>query len=593
MTVGKEELCALLKASNDFKDLPNEVIEELASYFQTETVKGGSQFITEGKGSDTLFLLVSGRLRVSRTLPSGERLMYNEVLPGDCVGETGMILRQPRTADITATRESVVAVLNYQDYEDVLIKYPVELSRAFSHAIYRHLRHERQIDKRGRAQSFYLLPIHSSIKIDKITEQLFAALSTHGKCEVIDEHKVANMQDFGRGLDQKESENDFLLFKGKPDFNSIETTNFEHADQLIIVADSEKSPALTFIEENLKELPNFELMRRHLLLLHPEDVKFCSDRHIWNEHRKCERVYPAKYDQATDYERLARFLLEKAIGLVLGGGGARGFAHLGILRAFEEAKIPIDIIGGNSMGALIGASYVAGIPLESIHKEILKHSKSGMKLTLPVVSILSNRNLAGAFQDALGETNIENLWVPFFAAACNLTDADTYVLDSGPLWKAVLASNSPAGLFPPVVNDGMLLVDGAVLENVPVRAMRQRLSTPLERRRGNGLVVAIDVDVKERFSVDQQTKDLSAWGKLKSHFSRTTDTLPGIVDILMQVAHIGGLSQRQQTKRGADIYLEPPLAEFKIMDYKKAEKIIEVGYQYANQQISELQAQVN
>ncbi|MUH72498.1 patatin-like phospholipase family protein [Psychrosphaera haliotis] len=288
---------------------------------------------------------------------------------------------------------------------------------------------------------------------------------------------------------------------------------------------------------------------------------------------------------------MSRFLLEKAVGLVLGGGGARGFAHLGVIKAFEEAGIPIDIIGGNSMGALIGASYVAGVPREQIHLEILKHAKGGMKLTFPVVSIMSNRNLSGAFQEALGDINIENLWTPFFAAACNLTDAETAVLDHGPLWKAVLASNSPAGLFPPVISEGNLLVDGAILENVPVKAMRQRLSTPLERRRGNGLVIAIDVDVRGRFSVDTETLELNTWKKVKSHFSRKQDTLPGIVDILMQVAHIGGLSQRQQTKRGADIYLEPPLSEYKIMDYKKAEQIIEVGYQFTLEHIAELKEQ--
>lgn len=592
MAVTTEELCALLKASNDFKDLADEIISELAACLKLQTIPGGQKFISEGAHSDSLFLLVSGRLRVSRTLPSGERLMYNEVLPGDCVGETGMILRQPRTADISATRESVVAVLNYQDYENAVKKYPIELSRAFSHAIYRHLRHERQIDKRGRAHSFYVLPIHDSIDARRFCDQLKKALEIYGSCEVLDEHTFESNGDYGRELDKKESSNDFLIFRGNRQFNKVEEANFEHADQLIIVADSEVGAGISKVEQQLKALPNFALMRRHLAVVHPEDETRCQDRAIWNQYRDCERVYPVKYHQAKDFERLSRFLLEKAVGVVLGGGGARGFAHLGVLRAFEEANIPIDIIGGNSMGALIGASYLAGIPLESIHKEILKHSKSGMKLTVPVVSLLSNQNLASAFRDALGETNIENLWTPFFAAACNLTDADTYVLDSGPLWKAVLASNSPAGLFPPVVNDGMLLVDGAVLENVPVRAMRQRLSTPLERRRGNGLVVAIDVDVKERFSVDADTKELTAWGKLKSHFS-PTNTLPGIVDILMQVAHIGGLSQRAFTKRGADIYLEPPLSDFKIMDYKKAEQIIAVGYDYATKQISDLQAQVN
>lgn len=591
MTVSTSELFELLKASNDFSELSAEVLLELAKSLRLETVPGGTKFIKEGSDADSLFLLVSGRLRVSRTVHDGNKLMYNEVLPGDCIGETSMILRQARTADISATRESVVAILDYPQYEELVKQFPVELNRAFSNAIYRHLRHERQVDKRRRAQSFYILPIHDSIDVNAFSDSLYIALSEYGKCQVLDGHYFEDVESHGRELDQIESINDYIVFKGAPTFDDKQKANFEHADQLVLVADGSLSTELSLIENSLLEHPNFLLMRRHLALVFPDKTTFSADRLLWNKERDAERVYPVKYSQLGDFQRLSRFLLEKAVGLVLGGGGARGFAHLGVIKAFEEAGIPIDIIGGNSMGALIGASYVAGVPREQIHLEILKHAKGGMKLTFPVVSIMSNRNLSGAFQEALGDINIENLWTPFFAAACNLTDAETAVLDHGPLWKAVLASNSPAGLFPPVISEGNLLVDGAILENVPVKAMRQRLSTPLERRRGNGLVIAIDVDVRGRFSVDTETLELNTWKKVKSHFSRKQDTLPGIVDILMQVAHIGGLSQRQQTKRGADIYLEPPLSEYKIMDYKKAEQIIEVGYQFTLEHIAELKEQ--
>jgi NTE family protein/lysophospholipid hydrolase len=118
--------------------------------------------------------------------------------------------------------------------------------------------------------------------------------------------------------------------------------------------------------------------------------------------------------------------------------------------------------------------------------------------------------------------------------------------------------------------------------------MRQRLSTPNERRRGHGAVVAIDVDLKEPFSVHKKVTDLSAWNKLKATLNSKHQSIPGIVDILMQVAHVGGLAQRQRTKFSADIYFEPPLTNFNMMDYKKAEQIIDVGYQYTLEQIKDL-----
>lgn len=596
MNVTTDYLVELLKASTDFNDLTPEAMNALASSLKVITVAGGEEVIKEGADSDSMFILVSGRLRVSRTDKKGQRLLYNEVLPGDCVGETGMILKQPRTADITSMRESQLAVLTEAEYGKLIGQHPIELNRAFSQAIYRHLRHDRRVSERRRAQSFFLIPIHPSVDMRTFTENMKRSFLKHGSTEVVETRQIVGGRstagDVILDLDRLEAEYDYILYKGDLSLGQKLEDAFQHADQVVFVADGQQAVTLSDFEQDLRSRFDISIIRSHLALVYPDDTSHCGDRLAWNEERKTERVYPIKLTVDDDFSRLTRFLLGKAVGVVLGGGGARGFAHLGVLRAFEEAGIPVDIIGGNSMGALIGACYVAGMPRESIHKEILRYSKGGMKLTLPLVAIMSNKNLMGAFKEALGPVNIQNLWTPYFSAACNLTTAETLVLEDGPLWQAVLASNSPAGLFPPVVVDGQLLVDGAILENVPVQAMRQRLSTPLERRRGNGAVIAIDVDVKESFAVNKDVTALSTWNKLRSHFEKGQEKLPGIVDILMQVGHIGGLAQRQQTKYAADIYFEPPLSEFSIMDYKRAEEIIEVGYQYAQEQINHIKSNI-
>ena len=585
-----EYLVELLQASTDFSELDTDILTDLASALEVIHVKGGEIVITEGDDSDSMFILVSGRLRVSRTVKDGQRLLYNEVLPGDCVGETGMILKQSRTADITAMRDSALAVLSVAQYEELITKHPLQLNRAFSHAIYRHLRHDRRVTERRRAQSFFLIPLHESVDIQGFAQAFKASLCEHGGTNIIETEAISFEQqdDNYIDLDVAEANFDYLIFQGQLGTYDKIVETLQHADQVVFVADGLKETKITALEQKLQQDVDLELIRRHLALIYPESAQHCGDRLAWQTHRGVERVYPIKLNDNKDFARLSRFLLGKAVGVVLGGGGARGFAHIGILRAFEESGIPVDIIGGNSMGALIGACVVAGMPRETIHHEILKYSKGGMKLTLPLVALMSNQNLKGAFVEALGDVNIQNLWTPYFAAACNLTTADTTVLGDGPLWQAVLASNSPAGLFPPVVVDGQLLVDGAILENVPVQAMRQRLSTPLERRRGHGAVIAIDVDVKESFEVNKEVTSLSTWKKLRSHFEKNKQTLPGIVDILMQVAHIGGLAQRQKTKFAADIYFEPPLGDFGMMDYKRAEEIIEVGYKYAMEHINQI-----
>ena len=167
---------------------------------------------------------------------------------------------------------------------------------------------------------------------------------------------------------------------------------------------------------------------------------------------------------------------------------------------------------------------------------------------------------------------------PFFAVSCNLSRACIKVLDKGPLWQAVLASNSPAGILPPVISDGDLLVDAALLDNVPVKAMRQKL--------GFGTLIAVDVDVAEELTVDPSIEELTGWQVLRQRLFHPNETrLPGIVDLLNRSGHLGGLAHREASTKMADHYLQPPTAKFSLMGYSKGKKIVDTGYQYTMAQI--------
>ena len=329
------------------------------------------------------------------------------------------------------------------------------------------------------------------------------------------------------------------------------------------------------------------MKRKHLVLLHPGSSPVPQGVAQWRGLREFERIYPLRYQHAGDFARLARFLTGTAVGLVLGGGGARGFAHVGVLRALQEAGIPVDLIGGNSMGALIGAQYASGVPLETILTQTRQFAEGGERLTLPLISLVSGRRVERDLKRMFGDTMIDDLWLPFFSATCNLTKGASTVKDSGLLWRAVLASNSPVGLFPPVPENGDLLVDNAILDNVPVDAMRVRLGTPLEKRQGNGVVIAVDVYVPETLSVDPQLTRLTLLNTLKNYFSSAEKPSPGIASILYCAGHIGGANQRKQTMAQSDHYLVPPVSEFSLMGYRRANVIAEVGYHYAVDKIKQ------
>ena len=573
---------AVLRASLVFGALDPDLLSDLADSLEIETVEGGNTILSEGDTAESMLIVVSGRLRVSRKNPDGTLRLYNEVSPGETVGEAGMILQQRRFADVTALRDSTIAVLHRLPFEQLLMRHPVALNKVFAQAVYHQLRHTPQRTEHGHAHAFVIVPLHPSPLNTEFAHSLTQALARSGKAQLVN---AATSENFP--FDDLDTAFDFLIYQTDGQDSEWTRRAFRQADQIIYVASDGDDAGVCNVEMKLAAEPGFSMKRQHLALLHPANTVLPGDLASWRTEREVERVYPLRAGHDNDFARLARFLTGQAVGVVLGGGGARGFAHLGILRALEQSNIPVDIIGGNSMGALIGAQYAKGLGLEEIRDQTMAFALGGERPTLPVISLLSGRRLERDLRKMFGEQDIEQLWNPYFAAACNLSRACTTVQESGPLWHAVLASNSPAGLLPPVLRGGDLLVDGAILDNVPVGAMRSRLSTPFELRRGNGTIIAIDVDVRDDMSVDPTMARLSVRKTIKGYFSASSEACPGIGDILYRAGHIGGLHQRSRTMAMADHYLAPPVAGFPLMAYRRAAEIAEVGYRYAMEEIGQ------
>ena len=589
-----ERVLEVLRASGVFGGLGEHVLQDLGRLLELQFVPGGRIVYREGDPATTMFFLISGRLRVSRRDRSGALQLYNEIRPGESVGEAGLILQQPRAADITALRDSTLAMLSRVDFETVFALHPLALNRVFSQAIFNHLRHASQVVERRHAQIFVVCPMEPGAYSREVASGLTKAFGQIGRAyhvapemeSTLDPNATAGWQGRDR-YDELEEQFDFLVYEADGNSTAWTRRAFRQADQVIFVADAAGSPKVGEMEHRLSDEPGFAMKRKHLVLLHPAQAPDPRELSHWRDGREFERVYPVRQKDAGDYARLARFLNGTAVGVVLGGGGARGFAHLGVLRALEQSGRVIDLIGGNSMGALIGAQYACGASLDEIRERTMRFARGGERPTIPVISIVSGRRVERDLRKMFGERSVDALWRPFFAAACNLSRACTTVQDSGPLWRAVLASNSPVGIFPPVLHNGDLLVDGAILENVPVGAMRLRLGTPLEKRRGNGTIIAIDVDVQDYMGVDPALVRLSPWSTVKGYFRRGVSASPGIADILYRAGHIGGLNQRARTIAQSDHYLEPPVAAFPLMAYRRGAEIAEVGYRYAMKEIEQ------
>ena len=592
---GTEQVRKVLQTSPVFGRLEPEALAALQAQLRLQTFEAGDLVLREGADADSLLIVVSGRLRVSRQGQDGELQLFNELGPGDCQGEAALMLRQARPADVTALRDAVVAWLDKDGFEALLHQQPVLWNHVFAQALARYLRHVQTPSPSRRAMTIALVPLQPMDGLRELGELLAKALAPQGLVQLLQpEGSSASDEELRlamRQFDQWEQAAEVMLVRAEPQLSSWTRFALRQADQLVFVAPPQASPLINAFERKLQGEPGFAFKRQQLVLLHPAGWPLPQAQLPWQKERPAlERVLALRQGAAEDVARLGRFLTGQAVGVVLGGGGARGFAHLGVLRALREAGIPIDLVGGNSMGALIGSQFVLGHGLAEIVTRIRDFAAGGERPTVPVVSLLSGRrmerDLRKLCQVGHYEAQLDALWLPFFTAACNLSKATTTVLDQGPMWRAVLASNSPAGLLPPVPYNGDLLVDGAILDNVPVEAMRRRLGAKMERRRGNGTVIAIDVDVQEPLQVSEDMQRLGARDKLRDSLGRGESTLPSIGQILYRAGHIGGMAQRGKTLAMSDYYLEPPTSDFSMMAYKRAEEIVERGYQFAQQQIA-------
>ncbi len=314
-------------------------------------------------------------------------------------------------------------------------------------------------------------------------------------------------------------------------------------------------------------------------MLHPNRNNPPSGTRHWLEARSVTRHYHIAQNTQADFDRLARFLTGKAIGLVFGGGFTRGFAHGGVIRALEEAGIRADFVGGTSIGAAIGGLYALEWPYQKLMqrgREVVANGKKYVDLTLPLVSLISSRKLNKLSQELFGNTRIEDLWTNFFCISSNLTRGKMMVHQRGLLWRAIRASYSLPTIMPPVPMGGDILVDGALFSNLPAETMREMVE--------GGPVIVINVSPKEeqpqRYNFDE---GISATQLLWSRINPFQEELkaPSLISAITRSIIIGRNETWPEAARDIDLYLEPPLIEFDFNNISSLDKMVEASYQAA------------
>ncbi|DAZ93126.1 TPA: LOW QUALITY PROTEIN: hypothetical protein N0F65_009702, partial [Lagenidium giganteum] len=300
-------------------------------------------------------------------------------------------------------------------------------------------------------------------------------------------------------------------------------------------------------------------------------------------------------EHSADFLRLARRITGNAVGLVLGGGGARGLAHLGVLRALEECGIHVDVVGGTSIGAFIGAIYALhphDLRLVEKKAEQLSGNLSSVleklkDLTLPIASFFNGSRFNGAIREHFYDLGIEDLMLNYFCVSTDIAKSRMSVHRSGYVWKYVRASMSLQGYLPPISEDGSLLLDGGYMNNLPADVMKEE--------GGVKYILAVDVGSEPRREFFGYGSALSGWWLLWNKLNPFAKTVmvPSMGDVSAALAYVSSEQHKDRIKELCiDLYLRPPVLEYGTLQFDKMEEIIQVGYEHALPRIKQWAARV-
>jgi predicted acylesterase/phospholipase RssA/CRP-like cAMP-binding protein len=576
------------------------LLDELEAAVTWVHLAAGGRPFAEGDPADDAFVVVSGRLRATAAQPDGESRLLAEMGAGELVGELALLTRESRSATVSAVRDADLARLDRARFEGLAARH-AGASAAIARLVAERLRRATSAAPLVARESLVVViaPLSAGIDAVGFGRRLAGALAAHGSVEIVDPARArevirthgdasgattgaavdatrehAALPALRAWLDRLEGAARCLVLIADPTWTPWTERALHQADELVLLADLEGDPARSELEGHLDaDRPAPTGPHRTLVLLRPDGTA-PSATAGWLQARAVDEHLHLRRDVLADIERLARSLTGTSVGLVLGGGGARGFAHIGVLRAMRDLGIPIDAVGGTSSGALVGATHALGLAPETIQARAAQHVHKLIDPTLPLVSVFRGRGLRRGLEAVLGGGAIEDLALPYFAVATNLTRAELVVVDRGPLVAAVRASMSLPGVYPPVTRDGELLVDGGLLANVPIDVMARRL-------RG-GRIVAVDVSpTVDSVRYDDFEPDLSGWGLLARRvrpFRRDRRRLPSIVETLNRAAVAGSVHLRQQRRPGTELLLRPPVERFGLLQMEALPTIAEAGY---------------
>lgn len=558
MTSKRQEAIDLLEG------LPAAARKVLLAPRRRLTLDAGQQLFEAGEPADTLYIVNKGTLGVYVDRPGTGRHLLALIRQGEVIGEMAVISGSPRTASAVAIRDSELIAVTATEFTELQHRYP-GLASSLNRLLVRRLRLTSMGGgQRSEPKTNAVIPACKGVDADIFARRLASELERLGASV----HVVPAGDDNTAAPDlaRLEEAHDHVLLCGHLEHREWTVMCARQADRIIAVVPAHGSLDPRFPRSLLAQRAAHQLA--DLVLLHQSPVEPPLRTGQWLDALQPSRHFHLRYKAKRDWQHLARVIAGTSVGLVLSGGGARAFAHIGVLRALEGAQIPVDFVGGSSMGAIIAACHASGWSSETIIERFRKSSITKNPLSdysLPLIGLVRGRQVERLLEAAFGDIGIPDLWRPYFCVSSNLTTAKVHVHRRGKLREALRASVSLPGILPPVLHPEGVLVDGGVMDNLPVTTMRTV---------NHGPVIALDV-ARDLAITPQWLKEVRAAPLLSRMLS------PPIVSILMRAGTVGNEDRARDQLEAAELVISPPLEDIDIRDWRAFDRAVEIGHRHA------------
>ena len=589
------DIVAALKSSTLFRELDRRALRAIAANAEWIERGGGQYLFRVGEESDALYLVASGRIRVVRPEADRTPLLIGEIGAGDTVGEITIITAEPHSSDAYALRDTALIRISREVFETLVVRHPTAMLRV-TRMIVDRLRAARPAPHRESvrsARTYAVVPAHPGIDVRAFAQSLSREFGVAGATLRLDAQRVGQAMgadaaavDFGIGernralagwLTQLEDRYRYIVYEASPEPDAWTRRCLRQADRILLIAHGDQRP---FASRNLAWIREQGLRApQEMVVLVPESGGYSA--RAWRDcagavaHHRVDMGLPQP-----QMARLARMVSGRAVCLVLGGGGARGFAHIGLIRAMQEKGIPIDAVGGTSMGAMVAAMVAMGLDAQQMLARMRETFVTGKFLndySLSRISLISAEKFRRQLKVVFGERHIEDLALPFYCLSTNLTRGIPVVHDQGELATWVGASMAVPGIAPPMVHRGELLVDGGLLNAIPFDVMAEM---------GRGQIIVSDVSREPNLRVemadDAETTSLLSLGSSARHLN--------MFKILFHTATLTSERESRDIGARADLVLQMPVGDVSMFDWDELDDIVYRAYHHADQKLDEWQS---